>query len=68
MSQERELENAEKEYRCETMDCFCWNCKDDIDFPLVEFVKDWRNCLLCLLTELLQEIREMNQKLGELSQ
>jgi hypothetical protein len=29
--------------------------------------KEYR-CLLCLLTELLQEIREMNQKLGEPSQ
>lgn len=39
---------------CHPMNAQCSNIlgDHDIDFPTTDSVKQWRNCLLCLLTEL----------------
>jgi len=45
---------------CAVLDAECFNVKDpnsSIDFPTVDNVKDWRNCLLCLLIECINELR-----------
>lgn len=31
---------------------YCWNLKKEADFIRVDYVKDWRNCVICLLSNL----------------
>ena len=48
------VKNQKKKYPfCTIQNCACSNCKSDHDYPTVASVNDWRDCLLCLLSELL---------------
>jgi hypothetical protein len=51
----------EKEHpECHPLGAHCENIRieHDIDFPTVSSVENWRDCLLCLLTEILTELKE----------
>jgi len=43
---------------CTMQNCQCSNCISDHDYPTVDSVKDWRDCLLCLLSEMLLKLTE----------
>jgi len=50
------VKNQKKKYPfCTIQNCACSNCKSDHDYPTVATVNDWRDCLLCLLSELLAQ-------------
>ena len=43
----------------------CYNALKGHDTPFVEGVKDWRDCLLCLLSEILNELEWLRETLSE---
>ena len=52
------MKKTEKYPFCTVQNCQCANCKSDHDYPTVNSVKDWRDCLLCLLSELLCKLEK----------
>jgi len=58
----------EKLHHCTVMQATdCYNALKGHDIPYVEGVKDWRDCLLCLLSEILNELEWLREDLEELS-
>ena len=47
------IQKSKKYPFCTIQNCECDNSKNDHDYPTVQSVNDWRDCLLCLLSEIL---------------
>ena len=43
---------------CTVQNCQCSNAREDHDYPTVDSTNNWRDCLLCLLSEIVLKLKE----------